>query len=115
MMLKPLIGFSFENLPVQVADEAFVFDILISCGFQVTQLGKGVDDNTEDDVQQNCDHDQEETKIVHTSEIEPLEIGVSCRLGWKEFTNTTTSSQSVVNSRTEAVEHGLAHRVSLSV
>ena len=108
VVLEAFFGVSIEYLSVEIANEAEVLDILICLRFKVTKLSEGVDNNTKDDVEQDCDQDQEETQIVASSEIESLLVLTDRRLGWKEVSNTTTTSQSVVDSRHEAVEHGLA-------
>ena len=58
--LEALFGILIEHLPFMVANEAYVFHVSLGFIFLTSQLGKSINDNTENDVQQDCDDDQEE-------------------------------------------------------
>ena len=58
--LEAFFSVSIEGLSLKVADEAFVLLILKHVHLLTSKLGKRINDNTEDDVEQNCNDDQEE-------------------------------------------------------
>jgi hypothetical protein len=58
--LEALFGILIEHLPFMVANEAYVFHVSLGFIFLTSQLGKSINDNTENNVQQDCDDDQEE-------------------------------------------------------
>jgi len=58
--LEALFGILIEHLPFMVANEAYVFHVSLGFIFLTSQLGESINDNTENDVQQDCDDDQEE-------------------------------------------------------
>jgi len=92
MKLKALFGILIEHLPFMVADEAFVFHVSLGIVFLTSQLGESINNNTEDDVEQNCDDDQEECQIINSSEVESLDVFLGSGLSWQVFSDTTTSS-----------------------
>lgn len=115
VFIKALFCVSVEHLPIDIANEASVLDVVVCIGFRVSQLSKSVNDDTEDNVQQNCDHDQEEGQVINCSEIKALDILNDSSLSGQVFSNSTTTSQPIINSAEEAVHHGHADAVSLSV
>ena len=60
MELKAFFGILIEHLPFMVANEANIFHVRFRFIFKTSQLGESIDDNTENDVEQNCNDDQEE-------------------------------------------------------
>ena len=58
--LEALFGILIEHLPFMVANEAYVFHVSLGFIFLTSQLSESINDNTENDVQQDCDDDQEE-------------------------------------------------------
>lgn len=106
--LKALSSVSFEHLSIQIANEAKVLDVLLSLGFLISQLSKCIDDDTEDDVEEDCDDQQEESQVIYRSEVESLLILFDRCLGGQEFSDTTSTSQPVVDSGKEAMHHRLA-------
>ena len=92
VFVKALFCVSVEHLPIDVANEADVFDIIVSIGFLISQLSKSVDDDTKDNVQQYCDHNQEEGQVINSSEIKALDIFNNSSLSGKVFSNSTTTT-----------------------
>ena len=90
--VKALFCVSVKHLPIDVANEANVFDIIVGLGFLISQLSKSVNDDTKDDVQQYCDHDQEEGQVINCSEIKALDILNDSSLSGKVFSDSTTTT-----------------------
>lgn len=114
-VLIKAISVAVKNLSINVADEACVSNVFQGIIRLVTELGKCINDNTEDNVQQYCDHNQEESKIVHRPEVETLAIFYNSSLCWQVLTDSSTTSETVVDGAEEAVHHGHANTVSLSI
>ena len=57
---ETFFGLSVKGLAVDVADEANVLDVDLGLFLDFSELGKCVNNNTEDDVEQNCLDDDEE-------------------------------------------------------
>lgn len=112
---EAFVSVSIECLSLKVANEAFVLLIFKHVHLLTSKLGKRINNNTENDVEQNCNDDQEEGQIVNGSEVEPLDILGSCRLCWQELTDSSTTSNTVVDGREEAVHHRHTNRVALSI
>mmetsp|Transcript_6821 Transcript_6821/g.10995 ORF Transcript_6821/g.10995 Transcript_6821/m.10995 type:complete len:259 (-) Transcript_6821:7817-8593(-) len=115
VVLESFVCVAVKHLPVEVTDEAEILDVFVSLGLEVSQLCEGVNDNPEDDVQQNCNQNQEETQVVAGSEVEALQIHVHGRLSGQEVTNSSSSSEPVVDGGHEAVKHALADGVAFAV
>jgi hypothetical protein len=113
--LEAALHLSVELLLLDVANEAKVPHVVVSLLLVVSQLGEGVDDDTEDDVQQDCDDEEEEGQIVDRTEVETLAILRDCRLGGQEVTDAATTSQTVIQLGEEAVHHGHADGVTFAV
>ena len=64
MKFETLIGVSVKGLPFNAANEADIPIVIVRLTLLVSQLGKGIDDDTEDDVQQDCDHQEEERQVI---------------------------------------------------
>ena len=95
---EPLFCVSFQYWSVDAADEAVVFDIGkfgLGC---ISQLGEGIDNNTENNVEQDCDDDQEESQIKHSPEVETLAILFDGSLCGQILSDTSTTSDTVVDS-----------------
>jgi hypothetical protein len=58
--LEALLCVPIKLLLINIANEADVLHILDGLRFLISQLGEGIDDDTENDVQQDCDDDHEE-------------------------------------------------------
>lgn len=112
---EALVGVSFKNLPVNIANEAKVVHVLLSLTFLISQLSECIDDDTEDDVEEDSDDDQEECQVICRSEGPTLLILFDSCLGRQELSDTSTTSQPIVDGGEEAVHHRLADRVSFSV
>jgi hypothetical protein len=104
-----------KGLLVDVANEAVVPHVIVSLTLVVSQLGEGVDDDTEDDVEQDCDDQEEEGQIVDRPEVETLAVLRDCRLGGQEVADTATTPQTVIQLGQEAVHHGHADGVTFAV
>ncbi len=69
----------FEVVAAPAADEALAVHVLLRLPLEVSQLGEGVHDYTEDDVHQDCDEDDEERDVKqHPSRVVP-EVLMLCR------------------------------------
>jgi hypothetical protein len=115
MEVKAFICVSVKFLLVDVTDEATIFHIFVTGQTLVSELRERINNNTEDDIQQNCDHKQEKCEIDYSSEIESLNIFCGCCLSWKELSNTTSTSNSIIDSGKEAMHHSHTNRVSFHV
>lgn len=75
----------------------------------IPQLGEGIDDNTEDDVQGNDVDEQEESYVVYISEsIFLSRVYVSHRLS-----NSSSISETQVYGEEETVQEGVARLISI--
>ena len=92
VVLEALLGISVKSLSADTANEANILAVIVSLTLLVSQLGKCIDDDTEDDVQKNCDDQQEESKIVCRTEVETLSVFRRSSLSRQELTDTTTAS-----------------------
>ena len=115
MELKALLSFSVELLFLDIADKTEVFHIFNSLRFLISKLRKRINDDTENNVEQDCNNDHKEWQIINGSEVEPLNVLRSCGLSWEEITNTTSTSQTVVEGGEEAMHHWHADTVSFCV
>lgn len=106
MKLESLFSVFIKNSFVDSADKAGVLRVLYDLKIYFSQLRERIDDNSEDDIQQNCDNKQEERKIVERPEVEALSVFRNCSLCRKELTDTTTASDSIIYCRQEAMHHG---------
>lgn len=113
--LEAFLSISIKCLPLKVANEAFVLLIFKHVHLLTSKLCKRINNNTEDNVKQNCNDDQEECQIVNGSEVEALDVLGSCRLCWQELTDSSTTSNTVVDGREEAMHHRHTNRVTLSI
>jgi hypothetical protein len=94
---EPLFGVSFQYWSVDSADEAVVFDIVKFVLGCISQLGEGIDNNTENNVEQDCDNDQEESQIKDSPEVETLTILFDGSLCGQILSNTSTTSNTIVD------------------
>ena len=80
--VKAFPRITIHYLPVNVTYETSVLDVIrFFNGFQ-SQLCKRINDDTEDNVQQDCDDDQEDREIEDSSEVETLDVFWSSCLRW---------------------------------
>lgn len=93
---EPLFCVSFQYWSVDTADEAVVFDIVKFVLGCISQLGEGIDNDTENNIEQDCDNDQEESQIKDSPEVEALNILFDGSLCGKILSNTTTTSNTIV-------------------
>lgn len=94
---EPLFCVSFQDWSVDSADEAVVFDIVKFVLGCISQLGEGIDNNTENNVEQDCDNDQEESQIKDRPEVETLTILFNGSLCGQILSNTSTTSNTIVD------------------
>jgi len=94
---ESLFGVSFQDWPVDAADEAVVFDIAEFVLGGISQLGEGIDNDTENNVEQDCDNDQEESQIKDSPEVETLTILFDGSLCWQILSDTSTTSNTIVD------------------
>ena len=85
-------------MALNATDEAHVPHIFHHVVVRLSQGPEGIDDDTENDIEEGNDHDQEEYQVVEQTNVVGnlgiVEIGV-----WrKEITYTTSRSQTVVNT-----------------
>jgi hypothetical protein len=74
MNAKACFTFSLEGLLVGSTDETVVPHVSVGFTLLVSQLREGIDDDTVNNVQQDCDDQQEERQITHSSKVETLSI-----------------------------------------
>lgn len=86
------------RLAVDSANEADVPHIIFHLSLLISEAGKGIDNDTEDDVEEQDDDDQEERQIVECAQIVDFFGFVKVGIGGQGITNTTTSSQTEVQS-----------------
>ena len=115
MLQEAVLHLAIKALRVLIANEALVPLVFHPGRVLVSQLCKGIDDDTEDNVQQNSHNQEEERQIEDGAEVEALRVRIDSRLRGQELADTAATSQSVVHCRQEAVEHGHAGRVSFAI
>ena len=71
---EALFSLTVKRLSIDVADEAYVLNVDICVLFEVSQLGKRVNNDTEDNVQQHCLYLDVVGHIEHRLEIEALNV-----------------------------------------
>jgi hypothetical protein len=98
MVLEPFICISVKALLFNTANETQVSCVIDDSNIYVSQLSKGIDDDTENDIEKNCDDKQEERQIVNGPEKESLSICRVMRLGRQEFSDTSSTSHTIINS-----------------
>ena len=104
-----------QDVSFQTTDEALVFlqvALFIGCR---TQLGKSVNNDTKDNIKQNCNHDQEERQVVSKPDEEGVLVLVNVSLGWQELTDTSTHSDAIIEGRQEAMHERHTHGRTLLV
>jgi len=82
MVLKAFFRIFVEHGFVNSTDEADVFRVLNNPNVDVSQLSESIDNNSEDDVQQDCNNEQEEGQIVERPEVETLGVLRDGSLSW---------------------------------
>lgn len=82
MALKAYIGIFVKHSFVNSTDETDVFGVINNPNVDVSKLSKSINDNTEDDVQQDCDNEQEEGQIIKRPEVETLSVFWDSSLSW---------------------------------
>jgi hypothetical protein len=60
VMIKAVFCVSVQNLSINATNEASVILIFYNFSSQGSQLSKSINDNTKDNIQQNCNDNQEE-------------------------------------------------------
>lgn len=81
MVFKAFFRISVESLLFNTANETKIFCVVKDSYVYISQLCKSINDNTKDDIQENCDDKQEEGQIVNGPKVESLRIFRSSRLG----------------------------------
>jgi len=82
MVLKAFFRIFVEYGFVNSTDEADVLRVLNNPNVDVSQLSESIDNNSEDDVQQDCNNEQEEGQIVERPEVETLGVLRDGSLSW---------------------------------
>ena len=80
VILEALISISIKSLLFDTTNETNVFGVFNDTDIDVSQLSESINNNTEDNIQQNCNNQKEERQIINRSEVETLSILWSSRL-----------------------------------
>ena len=72
MELEALLRVPVKRLSIDAANKAHILYVIIRLSLLISQLGKSINNDTENNVQQNCDDKQEEGQIISRSEVEAL-------------------------------------------
>ena len=112
---EAVLRLSVKSLLFTITNKAKILHVNICLALIVSQLSEGIDDNTEDNIQKNCDDQEEEGQIIDRAKVEALAILWYGRLGRQEITNTATTSKTIIQLRQEAVHHGHADGVTFGV
>ena len=80
MILEALISISIKSLLFDTTNETNVFGVFNDTDIDVSQLSESINNNTEDNIQQNCNNQKEERQIINRSEVETLRILRNSRL-----------------------------------
>lgn len=115
MEVKALICIPIELLFINIANEAQVLHIFFASTPLISQLSKCINNNTKNDIEQNCNNQQEKREVHYRPEIESLQVLSSCCLRWQKLSNTSSTSYTIIDGRQEAVHHGHTNAVSLHV
>lgn len=115
MELEALLRVPVKCLSIDAANKAHILAVIIRLSLLISQLRESIDNDTENNVQQNCDDEQKEGQIIGGSEVEALEVLRCSSLRGQELANTATATKAIVDCRQEAVHHGLADGVALTV
>lgn len=91
---------TIEDVGVDAADEALESHVLFFSSFGVTQFGEGVDDNTEEDVEEHDDHEGKEGEI---EELAGEELGLLPGLGFHDVADTAALAETSGEHEEEAV------------
>jgi hypothetical protein len=105
MEVKALVCIPIKLLFINIANETSVLHVFVTSLSLISELGKSINNNTKDNVEQNCNNQKEEGEIHYTSEVESLNIFFCSRLSWQELSNSSSTSNSIVDSREEAMHH----------
>lgn len=95
---------TLQDRSLQSADEALVLRIVFVLIFISTQLRKSVDNDTEDDVEQDCNYEQEEGQVVHQADEVGLLVDGSVSLRRQKLAHATTHPEPIIDCRQEAVQ-----------
>lgn len=80
--LKAFLSVPVKSLSADAANETNILAVFIGLTFLVSQLCKCINDDTENNIEQDCDDEQEEGQIVGRTEVETLFVLGGCCLGW---------------------------------
>jgi hypothetical protein len=98
VVLEALLCVPVERLSIDAANEAHILAIIIGLTLLISQLRKCIDNDTKDDVQQDCDDEQEEGQVVCGSEVETLKVLGCGSLCWQKLADTATTTKTIVDS-----------------
>eukprot|EP01137_Pigoraptor_chileana_P028397 Opistho-2@12319 len=98
-------GLVVKRTPIQPADKARVLAVFLTFVLFRTEIGKGVDDHTEDEIENNDNDNEEEQQIVeYADKIERFVLGFL----HKNIANAASIAQPQVQRRDDAVQHCIA-------
>lgn len=98
------LGVLVEGKAIKTADEANVCHVLVAGLLLVTKLGKGVDNNTEQDVHDDDLNDDEEAQVGR--KLYPVELEVFTVVNLlSNITDTTSLQHSVTRHTHKALQH----------
>lgn len=84
-----------ESHTAKVTNEANIYFIVQSCSFFISHLGKRIDNDSEQYIEQNNLYDNVETSVMNKFE-EVLLSSIQIMNGLRNIAYTTTKSQSLV-------------------
>ena len=96
VVVKALLCVPIKYLSLYVTNKANVLDVIISFRFQASQLRKRVYNYTKNDIKKNGYHYHEKRCVKNLSEEFPLAVPGCIALVRHKVTDTTTSSDSIV-------------------
>ena len=99
-------------MAINSANEAYIPHIIFHLSLLISESGKCIDNNTEDDIEKQRYDNHEEGQIVECSQVIDLLRLIEVRVGWQCVTDTTTSTQTEVQCIYEAKEETAALYVS---
>lgn len=111
-VIEPGLVLGLKLKAIQVADETTLLDISLGTITSVTHVCKGIDNDTEDQVEKDNDDQEEESQVKDISFPVVLPFFVEWQL-IENLTYTTASSQTIVKGGGKAFEKCLAVHVLL--
>ena len=102
-VVEPTLVLCLELKSIESADKAPLFHIWVNCITRVSHICEGIDNDTEDQIKKDNCHQEEESQV----EDIPRPVCVIVLIKWdlvEKVANTTACSQTIINSRCEALE-----------